>query len=217
MEAVLERVFSHSQLKGWLPLSQKHSEPLALKVVRNRLKVMFNWTGLGFKSAQVLYRALSVLSLLMNVALLLTVGLTLETGLGKLSPDTAKAMGDVLGKLNYTMTFLVITLLTFGAGFALRAQSLLNNEASRHNAQRASEFFLMTAFDLFVTLGLIFTAQVITPERLNGASGLFFDLLRLIASINKPLGLSLGLLVVYDFGCASFYVWLSKQGHSCAG
>jgi hypothetical protein len=180
-----------------------------LKFVGNKLKALFNWTGVAFKSVQVLYRGVAVLSFLMNVALLVAVGLSLETGVGKLSPEMTKAMGDVLGKSNYAMTFLVITLLTFASTFAGRAQSALNVERTRHAAQHASEFFLMAAFDLFVSLGLIFTAQVITPESLKDAPGLFFELLHFMATQNKALGLSLGLLVVYDFACAVFYVWLS--------
>jgi hypothetical protein len=182
---------------------------LALQKTTHEVRSLYRSLSIVINFGQVAYQGAAICSLLLNLMVLAIIGLNIETGGTKLAPQAMKTLAEMVGKSNVAITFLVITLLTLAGGFAARAQSSWHDERSRLSAQRAGEFFSLAGFDLFVSLGLIFSAQVITPESLQHAPGWFFDLLRFTSSINQRLGMSVGLLVLLDLARGMCNIWLS--------
>jgi hypothetical protein len=152
--------------------------------------------------------------LLLNLTLLVIVGIGQEAGFGKLPSNFIAESTLVFNKTNYAITFLVITLLTFAGVLSNRAQSTNIDQTARRHAQLASDHFALAGFGTMIALGLIFTAQLITPASLIGIQGWYYDLLRWAAPTNPALGFCLVFAAAWDVACSFFHVHISYHAKS---
>ena len=176
-------------------------EQLRPWLTTTREAVVFVCTVMAWAS-----RGAAALSLALNLLFLAAVGFGSSAGFGTLPKSLEKLLGDTLQSANFTITFLVVLVLTLTGGLAARAQGLDPSNPRRAPAGRAGELVFACGYSLLIALALGFTLRVVNLQTLGTNAGPVFEVLRFTAQWNPLLVLMTGMLSACYFLVSVFFM-----------